>query len=271
MTLGAFGREHGQSVPRGVRSLTFFLKRSPELIEDNCGKRFIRRSVCVPFPTPGAPTRMILAARERAIVCMVQGNKRINSSRKYVHKVEAVEWRPTGAREVMGLLEEGHTGREVGGEDGGCGLEAQQGGGIPTDVGRGGRVRQGTALLLLATEARYRHGKEPAGSSTQLACAGRATTATSATPPRRHADGRCWPAGCMMQGAGFTCRASSMRFWPCEETRCAAGLGGTRPSFTDADRRRMFLALRQALATLFLNSCTTRQLSTPTTQHPSHH
>jgi hypothetical protein len=153
MTLGAFGREHGQSVPRGVRSLTFFLKRSPELIEDNCGKRFIRRSVCVPFPTPGAPTRMILAARERAIVCMVQGNKRINSSRKYVHKVEAVEWRPTGTREVMGLLEEGHTGREVGGEDGGCGLEAQQGGGIPTDVGRGGRVRQGTALLLLLGDA----------------------------------------------------------------------------------------------------------------------
>lgn len=56
-----------ESVPRGVRSLTFFLSKSPELMDDNWGKRLIKRSVCVPFPTPGAPTRMIRAARESAI------------------------------------------------------------------------------------------------------------------------------------------------------------------------------------------------------------
>ena len=30
---------------------------------ESSGKRFIRRSACVPFPTPGAPTKMIRAAR----------------------------------------------------------------------------------------------------------------------------------------------------------------------------------------------------------------
>ena len=35
---------------------------SPVAIEDNCGNLFINLSVCVPFPTPGAPTSMILAA-----------------------------------------------------------------------------------------------------------------------------------------------------------------------------------------------------------------
>jgi hypothetical protein len=29
------------------------------------GNRFMRRSVCVPLPTPGAPTRMTRAARDR--------------------------------------------------------------------------------------------------------------------------------------------------------------------------------------------------------------
>jgi hypothetical protein len=55
-------------IPRGVRSLTFFLRRSPELIDDNSGKRFIKRSVCVPLPAPGAPTSIILAALESAIL-----------------------------------------------------------------------------------------------------------------------------------------------------------------------------------------------------------
>jgi hypothetical protein len=50
------------SIPRGVRSLTFFLSRSPELIDESSENLFIKRSVCVPFPTPGAPTSMILAA-----------------------------------------------------------------------------------------------------------------------------------------------------------------------------------------------------------------
>jgi hypothetical protein len=49
-------------VPSGVRSLTFFLSRSPELIDESSENLFIKRSVCVPFPTPGAPTSMILAA-----------------------------------------------------------------------------------------------------------------------------------------------------------------------------------------------------------------
>lgn len=52
----------GTGRPRGVLLRTFSRRRSPELMEDNWGKRWIRRSVCVPFPTPGAPTRMIRAA-----------------------------------------------------------------------------------------------------------------------------------------------------------------------------------------------------------------
>jgi hypothetical protein len=40
-------------------------------MDDNSGKRFIKRSVCVPFPTPGAPTSIILAALESAILWWV--------------------------------------------------------------------------------------------------------------------------------------------------------------------------------------------------------
>lgn len=49
-------------VPAGVRSLTFFLSRSPELSCSISGNCCIKRSLCVPLPTPGAPTRMIRAA-----------------------------------------------------------------------------------------------------------------------------------------------------------------------------------------------------------------
>lgn len=35
-------------------------------MELSWGKRFIRRSVCVPLPTPGAPTRMTRAALARS-------------------------------------------------------------------------------------------------------------------------------------------------------------------------------------------------------------
>lgn len=48
--------------PSGVLFLTLSRRRSPVAIEHNCGKRFMSLSDCVPFPTPGAPTRMILAA-----------------------------------------------------------------------------------------------------------------------------------------------------------------------------------------------------------------
>lgn len=60
------------NVPSGVRSLTFFLSRSPELIEDTSGNFFIRRSVCVPLPTPGAPTRMMRAALVSAGTAMIK-------------------------------------------------------------------------------------------------------------------------------------------------------------------------------------------------------
>ena len=49
-------------VPIELFVVTAFLKRSPELTAVSCGKRCIKRSACVPLPTPGAPTRMTLAA-----------------------------------------------------------------------------------------------------------------------------------------------------------------------------------------------------------------
>lgn len=49
-------------LPRGVLRRTFSRSKSPELMEANCGKRASSLSDCVPFPTPGAPTRMIRAA-----------------------------------------------------------------------------------------------------------------------------------------------------------------------------------------------------------------
>jgi hypothetical protein len=197
MTLEAFGREHGRNIPRGVRSLTFFLKRSPELIEDNSGKRFIRRSVCVPFPTPGAPTRMILAARERAIMRIVQGSVKIKSSRNYVHKVEAVEWRLAGAREVMGMLEEGHTGRKVGREGGGCGLEGQPGGESDRRrsrrSGQAGQAGNGFIILRRCGGAAKAVGQVGLGSSQQKPAIGTARNPREARlhglpgVPRRHA------------------------------------------------------------------------------------
>jgi hypothetical protein len=59
-------------IPRGVRSLTFFLSRSPELIDASCGNFFIKRSVCVPFPTPGAPTRITRAALDNCGAAIVE-------------------------------------------------------------------------------------------------------------------------------------------------------------------------------------------------------
>lgn len=48
--------------PRGVLFLTFWRRRSPELMDCSCGNRFSSLSDCVPFPTPGAPIRITLAA-----------------------------------------------------------------------------------------------------------------------------------------------------------------------------------------------------------------
>jgi hypothetical protein len=64
----AWAQELWVHAPRGVLSRTFLRRRSPELMDDSCGNLCIKRSVCVPFPTPGAPTSMILAALESAIV-----------------------------------------------------------------------------------------------------------------------------------------------------------------------------------------------------------
>lgn len=59
----AQGRKKRPNSPRGVRFLTLLRKRSPELTDCSWGKRLSRRSLWVPFPTPGAPTRMMRAAR----------------------------------------------------------------------------------------------------------------------------------------------------------------------------------------------------------------
>lgn len=56
------GFKTGQFLPRGVLSLTLSLNKSPVLIEANCGYLRMSRSVCVPFPTPGAPTKITRAA-----------------------------------------------------------------------------------------------------------------------------------------------------------------------------------------------------------------
>ena len=37
-------------------------------MDESCGNLFIKRSVCVPFPTPGAPTSITRAALESAIL-----------------------------------------------------------------------------------------------------------------------------------------------------------------------------------------------------------
>lgn len=54
--------------PSGVRSLTLCRSKSPELIDESCGNLCRSRSDCVPFPTPGAPTRMTRAALRRRIL-----------------------------------------------------------------------------------------------------------------------------------------------------------------------------------------------------------
>ena len=58
-------------VPKGVLLRTALRKRSPELTADSCGNLCIRRSACVPLPTPGAPTSMIRAARLNSLVAIL--------------------------------------------------------------------------------------------------------------------------------------------------------------------------------------------------------
>ena len=57
-------------MPNGVLLRTAFLKRSPELRAESWGNLFMRRSACVPLPTPGAPTSMIRAARLNSFVAI---------------------------------------------------------------------------------------------------------------------------------------------------------------------------------------------------------
>lgn len=59
------------SIPNGVFFLTFSLSKSPLLMAAICGNRASNRSVCVPFPTPGAPTRMMRAAFLSCLVDML--------------------------------------------------------------------------------------------------------------------------------------------------------------------------------------------------------
>jgi len=49
-------------IPKGVWFLTLSRRRSPEDIAESWGNRWRSRSACVPFPTPGAPTRIMRAA-----------------------------------------------------------------------------------------------------------------------------------------------------------------------------------------------------------------
>lgn len=49
-------------IPISVLLRMFSRNKSPELIDASCGYLLISLSVWVPFPTPGAPTRMIRAA-----------------------------------------------------------------------------------------------------------------------------------------------------------------------------------------------------------------
>jgi hypothetical protein len=52
----------GGFLPSAVLFMTWSRRTSPVEIEESCGKRWISLSLCVPFPTPGAPTRMTRAA-----------------------------------------------------------------------------------------------------------------------------------------------------------------------------------------------------------------
>ncbi len=68
--LRPLSRRQGLS-PNLVLLRTALRKRSPELTAESWGKRCMRRSACVPFPTPGAPTRIMRAARLKSRVDMV--------------------------------------------------------------------------------------------------------------------------------------------------------------------------------------------------------
>lgn len=61
------------SCPNGVLFRTALRSRSPELTAESWGNRFMRRSACVPLPTPGAPTRIIRAARLNSFVAIAEG------------------------------------------------------------------------------------------------------------------------------------------------------------------------------------------------------
>lgn len=49
-------------MPRGVWFLTLSRNRSPEEMAESWGNLFNNLSACVPFPTPGAPIKIMRAA-----------------------------------------------------------------------------------------------------------------------------------------------------------------------------------------------------------------
>ena len=75
-------------IPNGVLLRTAFLKRSPELSAESWGNLFMRRSACVPLPTPGAPTSMIRAARLNSFVA-IELDKGVRSGERSIASAQA--------------------------------------------------------------------------------------------------------------------------------------------------------------------------------------
>ena len=85
-------------VPKGVLLRTLSRNKPPELIDDNSGNRFIKRSVCVPLPTPGAPTSIIRAALERDIFFRMFEIRKVSGI-----SISSVFWRKVGGMEAKWL------------------------------------------------------------------------------------------------------------------------------------------------------------------------
>lgn len=77
-------------IPNGVLLRTAFLKRSPELRAESWGNLFMRRSACVPLPTPGAPTSMIRAARLNSFVA-IELDKGVRSGEREIASLRRKE------------------------------------------------------------------------------------------------------------------------------------------------------------------------------------
>lgn len=64
-------RAKGLFLPKAVFLRTLSRSKSPELIEASWGNLASSRSVWVPFPTPGAPMRIMRAAFLSRLVCVM--------------------------------------------------------------------------------------------------------------------------------------------------------------------------------------------------------